>query len=305
MKTRSLASLLALSVAGALALAGCSSSGGGAEPSGGGKLSVVASTNVYGDIASTIAGDAVDVTSIMSDPAQDPHSFEASAQNQLAISKADIVIENGGGYDDFMDTMLKAAGNSKATVLNVVDISGKKASAGDELNEHVWYDFPTVEKLTSELADALSKADPSQKATFTKNADAFTAKVNALESRAAELKQGHAGAGVAITEPVPLYLLEAMGLDNKTPGAFSEAIEEGTDVSPAVLQQTLDLFAHHEVKLLAYNEQTSGPETEKVLSAAKDAGVPVVPVTETLPTGKDYISWMNANIDAIAKALGE
>jgi len=302
MKTRSIVSLLAVTAAAALALTGCSATGSSAAAGPKAELSVVASTNVYGDIAKTIAGDAVKVTSIMNNPNQDPHSFEASAQSQLAISKADIVIENGGGYDDFMDTMLKAA-NSKAAVLNVVDISGKKASSGAGLNEHVWYDFPTVQKLTEKLVGALSKADAGQASTFASNGDAFVAKLADLESREAKLKATYAGQGAAITEPVPLYMLDAIGLTNKTPKSFSEAIEEGTDVSPAVLKETIDLFSGGSVKLLAYNEQTSGPETEKVLSAAKTAGVAIVPVTETLPSGKDYISWMTANLDAIAKAL--
>lgn len=291
---------LALTALTALALSGCSA-GSAADD---GKVRVVASTNVYGDIASTIAGDAVEVTSLMSDPAQDPHSFEASAQSQLAVSKADILIENGGGYDDFMNTLRSGSKNTKATVLNVVDLSGKKAQGG-ELNEHVWYDFPTIQKFTTALTDALSKADPGQKATFTKNADAFSAKLAALQNREAELNTQHSGEGVAITEPVPLYLLDAIGLVNKTPEKFSAAIEGGSDVSPLVLQQTLALFSRHEVRLLAYNEQTSGPETERVLAAAKQAGVPVVPVTETLPKGKDYVGWMNANLDAVGAALSK
>ncbi|AGW42661.1 ABC transporter solute binding protein [Leifsonia xyli subsp. cynodontis DSM 46306] len=294
---------LALSAASVLALAGCSA-GSTAESTSDGKVRIVASTNVYGDIAAKIAGSAVEITSLMTDPAQDPHSFEASAQSQLAVSKADILIENGGGYDDFMEKLRNAAKNHDAAVLNVVDLSGKKPVDG-ELNEHVWYDFPTIEKLSTALVSALSKADPGQKATFEKNAETFRGKLTELEDRAAELKATYAGQGVAITEPVPLYLLQAMGLENKTPEKFSEAVEEGSDVSPLVLQQTLDLFSGRNVKLLAYNEQTSGPETERVLAAAKQAGVPVVPVTETLPSGKDYIGWMKANIDAMAAALAK
>ncbi|MFE4949226.1 metal ABC transporter solute-binding protein, Zn/Mn family [Leifsonia sp. NPDC056665] len=291
---------LALAAATVAALTGCSA-GSAADD---GKVRVVASTNVYGDIASTIAGNAVDVTALMSDPAQDPHSFEASAQSQLAVSKADILIENGGGYDDFMNTLRTGSKNTKATVLNVVDLSGKNA-AGGELNEHVWYDFPTIQKFTSALTDALSKADPAQKATFAKNAAAFSGKLAALQAREAELKSKYAGEGVAITEPVPLYLLESAGLVNKTPEKFSAAIEAGTDVSPLVLQQTLALFSGHRVRLLAYNEQTSGPETDRVRAAATAADIPVVPVTETLPKGKDYVSWMNANLDAVGAALAK
>jgi zinc/manganese transport system substrate-binding protein len=266
-------------------------------------VNVVASTNVYGDIVKQIAGDKVHITSIISDPDADPHSYEANTQNQLELSKADLVIENGGGYDDFIDTMLKSAKNSSAKVLNVVDISGKKAPAGGELNEHVWYDFPTVEKLTDQIVSALSADDAADASAFSANAAAFKTKLQGFESTEATIKAAHSGEGVAITEPVPLYMLEACGLDNKTPADFSEAIEEGTDVSPTVLKETLDLFADKEVKLLAYNEQTSGPETEQVLKAAKDNDIAVVPVTETLPAGQDYLTWMSGNLSAVQSAL--
>lgn len=299
MKTRSLVSAFTAAAL-ALTLAGCSSSS--SAGSGDGTVRVVASTDVYGDIATTIGGDAVQVTSLMTDPAQDPHSFEASAQNQLAVSKADVVIENGGGYDDYMQNLVKGAKNSGVKVLNVVDLSGKKPVDG-ELNEHVWYDFPTVQKFADALTSALSAADPSQKATFEKNASAFGQKLSALEATEAQLKSTYAGEGVAITEPVPLYLLDAIGLVNKTPEKFSEAIEEENDVSPIVLKDTLQLFSGHQVKLLAYNEQTTGAETEKVLAAAKAAGIPVVPVTETLPEGMHYIEWMSGNLDAVKGAL--
>ncbi|HEV7710440.1 MAG TPA: zinc ABC transporter substrate-binding protein [Asanoa sp.] len=264
---------------------------------------MVASTNVYGDIVRQIAGDKVTITSIISDPAADPHSYEANTRTQLELSKADVVIENGGGYDDFVDTMLKSA-NSDAKVLNAVDISGKAAAGGGELNEHVWYDLPTVGKLADQVASALSAAAPGDSATFTANATTFKQKLQDLDSTAAGIKSAHTGAGVAITEPVPLYLLDACGLVNKTPGEFSEAIEEGTDVPAAVLNETLGLFTGKQVKLLAYNEQTAGPETEKVLQAAKDNQVGVVPVTETLPAGKDYVTWMSGNLAAVKSALG-
>lgn len=306
MKTRSLVSTLAVpfvAAATALLLAGCSAGPSG-TPDSGSTVSVVASTNVYGDIASTIGGSAVKVTSLISNPAQDPHSFEASARNQLELSQADVVIENGGGYDDFMGTMLKASNNDNAAVLNVVAISGKKPDANGDLNEHVWYDLSTVQKLTVQLVAELSKADPSQAATFAANGTAFAAKLTALQAREAALAVKHKGEGVAITEPVPLYMLDSIGLVNKTPEAFSHAIEEGTDVSPEVLKQTVDLFSNGSVKLLAYNSQTSGPETDRVLAAARAGKVAVVPVTETLPAGLTFIGWMSDNLDAITKALG-
>jgi zinc/manganese transport system substrate-binding protein len=283
-------------------LAGCGSSSGGTAEPGGATVSVVASTNVYGDIARQIGGDGVRVTSFISDPAQDPHSFEAGTRTRLALSEAGVVIENGGGYDDFMGTLLKGTG-SKAEVLNAVEVSGKTAPASEELNEHVWYDLPSVARLADRISAALAKADPGDAETYAANAGAFKARLRTLEGKVAALKAAHAGEGVAITEPVPVYLLEAAGLRNRTPEAFSEAIEEGDDVPPRVLRDTLALFGGGKVKVLVSNAQTSGPQTEQVEKAAKEGGVPIVPVTETLPAGTGYISWMDGNIAALREAL--
>jgi zinc/manganese transport system substrate-binding protein len=291
---------LVLAVAAASTLVACSSSGGS---SGGAGLRVVASTDVYGDIVKQIAGSDVSITSIISDPDQDPHSYEANARTQLALSRADLVVENGGGYDDFVDRMLSSSGKHPTTV-NVVTLSGKTAPKGGDLNEHVWYDFPTVVKLADTLVTDLSSEDPSQASTFRSRGATFVAAVRGLEQKEVAIKAADAGVGVAITEPVPLYMLQACGLVDRTPAAFSHAIEEGDDVSVGVLKQTLDLFSQKQVKALVYNEQTSGPETTKVLDAAHQAGIAVVPVTETLPSGDSYLQWMTANLTAVAKAVG-
>jgi zinc/manganese transport system substrate-binding protein len=275
---------------------------GGAHASGS-RVEVVASTNVYADIASTVGGDRVHTTSFVSSPDQDPHSYEASGRNILAVSKADLVIENGGGYDDFMDQLLASAGGDPI-VVNVVDISGLDQNpASGAFNEHVWYSLPVAQKAADAIASALSRADPDHQSEYRDNANAFDASVQKLIDREASAKQDLAGMSVAITEPVPGYMLDALSLVNATPPEFSEAIEEGNDVAVSVLKQTLDLFADHKVVALVYNEQTTGPVTEQALKAARDAGVPVVPVTETLPAGESYVSWMTSNLDRIAAAV--
>jgi zinc/manganese transport system substrate-binding protein len=298
----------ATAVAAMTVLAGCGSAVAGsdavsASETGGAaaKLSVVTSTNVYGNIAGQIAGDRAAVTSLISSPDADPHEFEASPHDQLALSRADLVIENGGGYDDFVDTMLGAVGR-QITVLNAVNISGKKAQGG-ELNEHVWYDLSSMITLADRIAAALTTLDPAGADIFSANAADFRSEVQKLVAQTASISHVHHGEGVAITEPVPLYLLQACGLDNRTPEGFSEAVEDDTDVPPLILQRTLDLFAAGRVALLVYNEQTTGPATQRVLDAAKEHHIPVVPVTETLPAGQDYQSWMHANLTAIQRAL--
>jgi zinc/manganese transport system substrate-binding protein len=303
----------------ALALSGCSTAPG-SNSDDSALVRVVASTDVYGDIAARIGGELVAVTSIISGPTQDPHSYEATAQDQLALSKADLVIENGGGYDPFIGTMLKASGGDGVVVVNASEASGLlegDVHAGDDgpaedagvhgrvegFNEHVWYSFHAVENIAAELAHELAEIDEANADAYDENLAAFVVELDALRERAHALHDLTGGKGVAITEPVPTYLLGEVGLENRTPEEFSEAIEEGTDVAPAVLRETLALFADDFVVLLAYNAQTAGAETEQVRAAADVAGVAVVSLTETLPADADYVGWMSANLDAIEKAL--
>ena len=303
------AALAVLALVAALTVSACASTASGGAPatgaaagSSGGQapIPVVTSTNVWGDVVAQIGGEQVAVTPLIVDPAADPHSFEPTAQAQLALSKAALVVENGGGYDDFVETMINAAGVT-APVITAVDLFG----AAGETNEHVWYDFPTVDeggdpdRRRAHLHRAGRRPRSSRR-----TSTAFTDKLGGLTAKLDAIKAAHDGAPVAITEPVPLYLTDAAGLVNKTPPEFSDAIEEGTDVPPTVLSDTLGLFTGKQVVALVYNEQTSSPETEKVLAAAKDNAIATVGVTETLPAGKDYLSWMDANITALSGALG-
>lgn len=288
----------------ALLLAGCSGApAAGSGSSSGGTVHVVASTDVWGDIVQQVGGSAVSVDSIITDPDRDPHEYQADPRDQLAVSRAQLVVVNGGGYDDFLTQMLKNAPSS-TEVVNAADASGlDQKPASGEFNEHLWYDFPVVARVAGVIADELGKVAPSKRATFDANLKTFTASLAGLERTEASIKATEAGKGVAITEPVPLYMTAAMGLVNRTPPAFSEAIEEGDDVAPAVLREQLALLTEHRVAVLAYNEQTTGSTTEQVLAAAKQADVPVVGVRETLPEGKDYLQWMKDDLAAMQTAL--
>ncbi len=268
-------------------------------------IPVVASTSAYGDIVSRIGGDRVAVTSIITEPGQDPHSYEASTRTQLALSQARVVVSNGGGYDDFVQTMLGGAGAGDRALLGAVDVSGRTAPDGGELNEHVWYDLAAMSTLAGRIAETLGQVEPGSAEAFRANADGFRATLAILTARQADLKSGHAGTEIAVTEPVPLYLLEACGLSNVTPAEFSEAIEEGTDVPIRVLADAEALITSGEVQALIYNEQTTGPQTEQLRAAAVGKGVPVVSVTETLPAGTSYLDWMGANLDAVRDALAK
>lgn len=354
MRATRLVPLFAVTATSVLALAGCatatgSSSSAGSADAAGDAVQVVASTNVYGQIVEEIGGDAVAVTSIVSSAAQDPHSYEPSAQDTLAISNAELIVENGRGYDSFIDALIESSG-SAAHVITAVEFShdypGAEAHSDDHseegaadegaadaaaeeehaheegkehaheegehehvhiegFNEHVWYDPHTMAHVAEAVADELSELRPEEADTFAANLDAFTGEIEGLEESLGAIAGERQGAHVFVTEPVPVYLAAAAGLENVTPEAFSEAVEEGQDVPPATLLESLELLRADDVRVVITNTQTGGAETDQIVSEADSLSIPVIAFSETLPEGKTYISWMQANITALSDALAE
>ncbi|AMM33231.1 ABC transporter substrate-binding protein [Sinomonas atrocyanea] len=298
----------AVAVAAVAALAACSPGGQGspASPGQGGTVRVVASTNVYGDLARAVGGDRVTVTSIVSATSQDPHSYEATTHDRLAVSKASLVIENGGGYDPYMDPLVREADLGPDSVITAVETAGLAAGASagrPAFNEHVWYDVSAMKKVTDAIAARLGALDPAGRDAYAGRARDVDGRLSGLESTLAALKSSAAGKSAVMTEAVPLYLLQAAGLRDATPTAYSSAVEEEQDVPPAALRATLDLVSSRSVALLAYNPQTESPQTQQLRAAAEAAKVPVVDFTETVPEGEDYLGWMSQNVAALKKAL--
>lgn len=280
-----------------LALTAC---GGGSAQSGGsdsgGKVKVVASTNVWGSVVQAVGGDAVDVHSVIADPSADPHSYESKPTDIAAVGGAKLVVFNGGGYDDFFTKLLSENGKD-AKQIEAYAVSGQS----DE-NEHVWYDLPTVRKVADKIAEELSAAEPAKKDTFTANAKDFGAKLDELQTKVAKIGP----AKVVVTEPVPHYLLKAAGIEDVTPADFTEAIENETDVPVAALSETTNLITNKQVDALVNNVQTENSVTQQLVEKAGAAGIPVIGVTETLPEGvSGYLDWMTKQVDALSGALGK
>lgn len=299
-RTRSVlaaASALSLFVVAACSGGGSSGTDGGAQSGGEGKIKVVASTDVWGSVVSAVGGDKVEVKSIIHNASADPHSYESTADDALATKDAKLLLANGGGYDTFFGKLADQATGAKKLV--AYDI----AATGDK-NEHVWYDLPGVDKVADQVAAQLGELQPASKQAFTDNATAFKAKVDALNKRLGELGTTHPGTKVVVTEPVAHYLLQSAKLTDATPKAFSDAVENDTDVPADAVNEYKQLIATKQVKALINNAQTVTPLTKDVVAQAKSAGIGVVDVTETLPEGvTDYIGWMTGEVDALAGAL--
>jgi len=262
-------------------------------------IKVVAAENVYGDIARQIGGADVSVTSILSNPNQDPHEFEASASTARAFADARLVIYNGAGYDPWAAKLLAASKATSREVLEVAMLVRRKA--GD--NPHFWYDAAAMSALGSSLAAKMRDIDPGHRSGYAERGAAFEASMAGLRERIAALRNKHAGTPVTATEPVFDYMAEAIGLKMRN-SRFQLAVMNGTEPGAAAITAFENDLRTRAVKVLLYNTQTTQALAERMRSIANQSGVPIVSITETAPEGKSYQAWMLAQLDELDRALG-
>jgi len=262
-------------------------------------VAVVAAENFYGDIARQIGGDQVSVTSIMSDPNIDPHEYESSVDDARALASADLVIENGGGYDDWMDKLLSASPRASRQVIMGYDIAPKKLPD----NEHVWYAADNVAVIADAITQRLSKLLPQSADVFSKNDQEFHKSLEQIKARIVQIAARWSGTPVGLTETIFLYQTGPLGLRVLTPFEFQKAIAEGNDPPADAVVEAENQIKGKKIRILIYNEQTVSDITTKAQEDAKAAGIPVVGVTETMPPGETYQTWMLRQLDQVRMAL--
>lgn len=272
-----------------------------------GVVKVLATTNVWGDIAKQLGGDWVEVTVILDDPMQDPHSYEASARDQLAVNDAEVIVMNGGGYDEFMTALIQAADEVKIVQMAVPTEESTGESdvhAHSHDNEHVWYDFDAVDEFSQNFVAALTDLRPESFTDVNSNYDAFKLELDNLQTRLEGLAGHSLGLGVLATEGVGNLLLEHAGFENLTPEALADAIEEETEVPPAALAKAETLIKNNLVAILVTNAQVEDQVSERLRKLAEAEGVPVVQLSELLPDeGMNYFDWMNQVLDQVQEAV--
>jgi zinc/manganese transport system substrate-binding protein len=267
-----------------------------------GVVNVVAGENFWGNVIAQIGGTHVKVTSIISDPNTDPHSYESDTADAAALARADFVLENGLGYDDFLDKLLAASPRTGRDVLSVQRVLN---IVGADANPHIWYDTARLPEVATAISSELAKRDPADAATFAANARVFTASLTPILDVISQIKAKYAGAEIAYTERVPGYLTEAAGLRLGVPATFTQAVEDGNDPSPADTAAFDSAITGRTVKVLLYNGQVTDDETTKIKQLATRSGVPIVGVTETLPpTDHDFQAWQLRQAQELLQALG-
>ena len=262
---------------------------------------VIASTDVWGSVAEAVARDGARVNSVVSGSA-DPHSVAPAPTTVAAIDDAALVVYNGGGYDAWVDEIL--AGHRNVAAVDAYALLDA-AAVGEPPppNEHVFYELNTAKAVADRIADRLAAVDSEHAQQYRSSAIDFGKRADGILEQEHAIRAAFPGAAVVATEPVAHYLLLAAGLTDKTPQGFSNAIEQDTDPSPADIAAMLDLLTGHRVGALIFNNQTMTGATRQIRDAAAAAGVPIVEVTETLPTGSDYLTWQADTANRLATAL--
>lgn len=273
-----------------------------------GVVKVLASTNVWGDIVKQLGGDWVEVTVLIDDPLQDPHSYEATARDQLAVNDAELIVLNGGGYDEFLSTLASSANEAKFLVYAVEpeESTGEETTEHhhDHENEHVWYDFVSVAEFADKFLSAMGEIRPEAFDDLNKNYDFFISELDNLTIRMEALRDHSLGLGVIATEGVGNLLLEHAGFVDQTPEALADAIEEETEVPPAALAEAESLIENGLVSLLVTNEQVSDQVSDRLTGLAEENSIPVVQLSELIPSeDMDYLDWMNQVIDQLQEAV--
>jgi zinc/manganese transport system substrate-binding protein len=261
-------------------------------------LSIVAAESVYGDLARQIGGDAVSVTSILNNPAQDPHLFEADASAARAVARAGLVIYNGADYDPWMPKLLSVTGGGTRTAIVAAELM-PVAPGG---NPHLWYDPAVMPLVAKSIADSLSARDPSGAAAYGARLEDFDRSMGGLMDRIAAMKTRYAGVKVTATEPVFDYMARAIGLDMRN-AAFQRAIMNDTEPSARDVAVFEDDLRGRKVRVLLYNTQAAGTLPQRMRRIAEEAKIPVVGISETEPPNIHYQDWMAAQLDALDKAL--
>ena len=298
-RSTNLLAVAAVAVAGVIALTGC----GRATTASNGRILAVGAENEYANVIEQIGGRYVQVSAIESNPNTDPHTFEASPSVAETVAAAKLIVQNGVGYDTYMNKIESAGENSARQTIVAQKLLGLPESTP---NPHLWYKPATMPAVARALVVALSKLQPAHAAYFKANAARFDRSLQPWYAAIARFKARYPNTPVATTEPVGDYMLEAAGTKNETPFALQADIMNGVDPAPQSVTLQQGLFADRGVKAFVYNQQVTDSLTESFLAEAKRNGVPVVGVYETMPTpGYDYQTWMLAEVRALERAVAD
>ena len=280
-----LAAIAATALAGS-ALAGCSSESNGASGS-----DIIATTNVWADVASAVTGE--DVDAIITGDAVDPHHYEASAKDLARIKQAQTVVANGGAYDAALytaaeqDRIIYAIPLLDEHEAHDHEHAHDHAHMPDSLDEleHAWFAPEKIRKVAEDVAERTGG-----------DASDVKQRIDDIQSKLNAVPHVHIG----MTEPIAAGLVWGTELHDITPEEYVKASLNHQEPSASAVAAFLEQIERGELDMLFVNPQSTNSATQRLADAAKEHNVPVVEIRETPPSGQRFLDYFEEIVDQIA-----
>ena len=295
------AALLAAGLA-ALLAAGCSGTGGTGD--GGGGLRVVATTTQVADLAANVGGDRVQVTSLLK-PGIDAHDYEPSPADIDAIARADLVVQNGVGLEEWLGDTIESSGFAGP----VVDASqGVRLRQVDgAADPHIWQDPGNARRMAANIERGLAAAEPADATAFAANLAAYTKELEALDAEVERQIDGLANKKVVTNHDAFGYYLDRYGLE--LVGSVIPSFDTSAELSGRDIRDLVAKIKATGVKAI-FSETSLPPRAAETIG--REAGVRVVVGADALygdalgPPGSDgdtYLKMIRHNTATIVENL--
>lgn len=302
----------------ALLLCGCAARAPQEED---GKLHVVTTLFPYYDFARAVAGDAAEVTLLLS-PGREAHSFEPTPLDAVHIARADVFVYNGGESEEWVEDMLEAAGENIGTIVCMMDsvdaraeefVEGMQGAEEEEdedsdeieYDEHVWTSPKNAIVLCEALCDALCDADSANAETYRANCEAYVAELRDLDARFCALRQGASRDLLVFADRMPL-LYFCKEYDLRYRAAF-HGCSSDTEPSLATLKFLIDKVADEGVPVV-YTVDLDSQKIAEVVAESTGAEIERLWSLQTISraafdAGETYVTMMERNLKALERGL--
>jgi zinc/manganese transport system substrate-binding protein len=259
-------------------------------PCPGAPIQVLAVENFYASLVNQIGGQCVVTNTILSDPNADPHEFQPAASDVRTYQSAQLVIENGLGYDDFSDKIISTL-STQPRVVRAGDVLGLAVGA----NPHVWYSAGYIDQIRGAIISNLKQLDPQASAYFDAQSAALDQSFTTYHNLINQIASRYANVPVGATESIFVDMAYATGLNLISPPEFMQALAEGNDPTARDVATFQDQITNRQIRVLVYNTQTVTSLTEQLKTMALQNNIPVVGVSETMPLGAQTFQGWHAN----------
>jgi ABC-type Zn uptake system ZnuABC Zn-binding protein ZnuA len=289
--------------------AGCRSPDRPAD--GGARLVVVVTHSILGDLVHQVGGAAIELQ-VLVGPGADSHSFEPGAADSVLLARADVIVENGLGFEGWLDGLVAASGSRAARIVAAEGVAplvaGAAGGSAGELDPHVWWDVENAMSMVGAVRDGLVAADPANAAGYRDRAERYLQELRQLDAEIVRQVATIPPAQRKLVTSHDTFAYFARRYGFEVVGtALGAATTEAAEPSAAAMARLVQEIRAAGVPAL-FAENVGNPDL--IERIADEAGVALGPTlyTDALgppgSAGDTYVKMMRANVAALSAALG-